>query len=62
MARNDARQPAAWVSISEYARLWGVNRNTVAKWVKLEAIEHYRKGAIVRVKNQSPTDEHADGR
>lgn len=52
--RNGARPPATWVSISEYARIHGLHRNTVAKWVKLAAVECWKKGKIVRVKNQPP--------
>jgi len=55
--RNDARTPATWVSISAYARIHGLHRNTVAKWVKLEAVEYWRKGKVVRVKNEPPQDE-----
>ena len=54
--RNNARAnvSAVWVSLSTYARIYGVHRNTVAKWVKLELLECYRLGHTVRVKHEPP--------
>lgn len=54
--RQDIHPPSAWVSISDYARTYGIHRNTAAKWVKLGAVECYRKGHTIRVKNQPPTE------
>ncbi len=61
--RNDARQPAAWVSISAYARNWGLCRNTVYRLIRLEQVETYRVLKVVRVKNQPPTHpDHGESR
>lgn len=55
--RNDARQPAVWVSISEYARLYGLTRNTVYKLLDNHSLETYRVLKIVRIRNVAP-DQH----
>lgn len=53
----DSKRPAAWVSISQYARLYGLTRNTVYKLIEQQRLESYRVLRIVRVKNVSP-DQH----
>lgn len=50
---------AQWLSISAYARLYGVHRNTAAKWVKLHAVEFYRKGKAVRIRNVPPDQQES---
>lgn len=55
--RNDARQPSAWVSISEYSRRYGLTRNTVYRLISIGQLESYRVLKIVRVKNLPP-DRH----
>lgn len=45
---------AQWLSIQAYADAYGVHRNTAAKWVKFKAVEFYRKGRTVRIKNVAP--------
>ena len=60
--RNDARQPAAWVSISEYARLYGLTRNTVYKLLENQSLETYRVLKVVRIRNTRPDQHHAEPR
>lgn len=50
---EDARQDA-WVSISAYARLYGVHRNTAAKMVKEGTLKVWRAGKTVRIRNVPP--------
>jgi len=58
--------PADWVSISEYARRYGVDRSTVRKWLSVPAVEtpqrslsngileFYRAPAVIRIRNVPP--------
>lgn len=48
---------APWLSISAFARRYGVDRGTVHKWLNQKLLDHYRVGLIVRVKN-IPPDQH----
>lgn len=56
LTRNDARPPpgAVWISISAYARAWGLTRNTVYKLLENESLETYRVLKVVRIKNLRP--------
>lgn len=47
---------AVWLSISAYARQYGVHRNTVAKWLESDALITYRFGRVVRVRNVPPAN------
>lgn len=44
-----------WLSISAYARYYGVSRHTVWKWLQGGLLELYRVGRCVRVRHQPPT-------
>lgn len=49
-----------WVSVSEYARIYGVDRATVYKWLKHGGIlETYRVGSLRRVRHVPPKDKCA---
>lgn len=50
-------QPSAWVSISDYARTYGLSRSTVYLLLKRGALEHYRVLSVVRIKD-APPDRH----
>jgi excisionase family DNA binding protein len=47
-------EPARWISISQYARLYGVSRPTVYKWLKAGLLETWKVGQCVRVLNRRP--------
>lgn len=53
VSRDQVRRE--WLSVSAYARKYGVDRNTVYKWEALGLLELYRVGAVVRIKDQKPT-------
>lgn len=57
--RNDARQPAAWVSISEYARNYGLSRSMIYTLIENGKLENYRIDNVVRVRNVRP-DQHRE--
>ena len=48
------RPPPIWLSISAYARVWGIDRATVYKWLAAGLLDHYRVGRCIRVKDQQP--------
>lgn len=43
-----------WVSISAYARIYGIDRSTVYKWLDSGLLTTYRVGKCIRVKHQPP--------
>lgn len=43
-----------WVSIKEYAAIYGIHRNTVRKWIDNDLLLTYKVGTIVRVRNIPP--------
>jgi hypothetical protein len=47
-----------WISVGVFARLYGVDRRTVRKWLACELLDIYRVGALIRIRNLPP-DEHA---
>ena len=53
-------KPSDWLSISAYARAWGLGRSTVLKMVKAGALEMYRLKRphvdVVRIRNVGPND------
>ena len=51
--------PASWVSISQYARLYGLTRNTVYKLLGNRSLETYRVLKIVRIRNVPPHQQQA---
>lgn len=53
-----ATDAPGWLSISAYARTWGLTRNTVYKLLENGNLETYRVLTVVRIRNVSP-DEHS---
>lgn len=49
-------ESSRWISISQYARLYGVSRPTVYKWLKAGLLETWKAGRCVRVLNRKPRD------
>lgn len=47
---------ADWVSIKEYATLYNVHPNTVAKWMDAGLLVYWRVHRTVRIKRQPPFD------
>jgi hypothetical protein len=45
---------ADWISLAAYARLYGVHRNTVHKWLEAGLLVTYRVGHVIRVKDAPP--------
>jgi len=48
---------AAWLTIAAYARLYGIGRDTVYKWLSADLLWTYRVGPILRIRNLPP-DQH----
>ena len=45
-------QPASWLSITQYARAYGLDRSTVKKLLDVGLLDSYKVGRVIRVKNQ----------
>lgn len=46
-----------WVSISDYARIYGVDRGTVYKWLEIPGtLETYSVGTLRRIRNIPPKE------
>ena len=43
-----------WLSIKEYATLYNVHPNTVAKWMEAGLLIFWKGPKMVRIKRQSP--------
>jgi predicted site-specific integrase-resolvase len=44
-----------WVSLNQYAVLWGISRSTVRKWKAQGMLETYRTTKqLLRIRNQPP--------
>ncbi len=43
-----------WLSVSDYARVYGVDRGVVYKWLRAEILEVYRVERILRIRNIPP--------
>jgi excisionase family DNA binding protein len=54
MAQSSRAPVVLWVSISGYARIYGVDRSTVYKWLEAGILDAYRVGRCIRLKNQPP--------
>jgi excisionase family DNA binding protein len=53
-----ATDPVAdWLSISDFAVRYGIDRSTVYKWLGEALLETYRVGSLLRIKNLPP-DKH----
>jgi excisionase family DNA binding protein len=50
-----------WVSVTTYARIYGVDRATVYKWLREKLLDTYRVGRVLRVRNLEP-DRHDSAR
>lgn len=50
-----------WVSIKEYAAIYGVHRNTVAKWLEAGLVIAWKTRRTVRVKRQPPFEQRPNG-
>jgi len=55
--RRDTDPPAEWLSVTAYARVHGVSRRTVQKWLRAAILKTYRVGTLIRIRN-IPPDEH----
>lgn len=49
--------PAEYVTVTEFARRYGVGRDTVHKWIGAGILRFYRVETVVRVRNLPP-DQH----
>lgn len=52
--RRRADTAPEWLSITDYAFRYGVDRSTVYKWLESNLLETYRVGTLVRIKNLPP--------
>jgi excisionase family DNA binding protein len=43
-----------WLSISAYARAYGIDRGTVYKWLEARVVISYRVGRLIRIKDEPP--------
>ncbi len=50
-------KPSEWVSISQYARIYGIGRPTVYKWLRGGVLEHYKVDWCVRIRNLPPSQQ-----
>lgn len=53
ISEGKAKVPV-WVSIKDYAAIYGVHRKTVHKWLDAGLLDTYRVGRCIRVKHQLP--------
>ena len=49
-----ALTPREYLTISHYAHIHDVGRQTVFKWMRAGLLDWYREGKVIRVKNQPP--------
>jgi hypothetical protein len=58
MAGMSTTQGQGWLSITEYAKEYGVERSTVYKYMDAELVDYYRVRApgllVVRIRNTPP--------
>lgn len=45
-----------WLSISAYARAYGVDRGTVYKFLEANLLIHYRVARLIRIRDQPPRE------
>jgi excisionase family DNA binding protein len=50
-----------WVSIKEYATLYNVHPNTVAKWIQAGLLIAWKARRTVRIKRQPPLEHRPGG-
>lgn len=49
--------PPDWISISAFARKYGVDRSIVYKWLRAQVLDTYEVGTLLRIRNLPP-DQH----
>lgn len=52
--RRASDWPIEWITVSLFARKYGIDRRTVYKWLDMELLETYRIGAVTRVRDLKP--------
>lgn len=55
--RRETDPPADWVTISAFARRYGIDRHTVYKWLDARILQTYAVGKLLRIRNLPP-DQH----
>jgi hypothetical protein len=50
--------PPDWLSISDFAKRYGIDRGTVYKWLRAQLLDVYRVDTLLRIRNLPP-DQHA---
>jgi hypothetical protein len=60
--RRASDPPADWLSVTDYAARFGVDRSTVYKWLGEDLLETYRMDNILRIKNLPPDRHHPPAR
>lgn len=57
-AQKNADRPSVsikdWLSISAYARAYGIDRGTVYKFLEANLLIYYRVERLIRIKDQPP--------
>lgn len=56
--RRATDPPADWLSVTDYARVHGVSRRTVQKWLRANILLIYKVGTLIRIRNLPPNDSH----
>lgn len=51
-----------YIRVSEYAKLMGVHRNTVIRWVKQNKVEHIQPERVILVKNPEYVEKDGSGK
>jgi len=55
---DDRQTQSAYVSISTFARIYGIDRGTVYKWLRAHMLETYKLGKVLRIRNLAPDQHH----
>lgn len=48
------RHEREWLSVSAYARKYGIARVTVYKFIRTDNVEHWQIGRVLRIKDRPP--------
>jgi hypothetical protein len=54
--RRASDLPPEWLSVSDYAHCYGVDRDTVHKWLQADLLESFRVGKLIRIRHTPPRD------
>lgn len=54
--RRATDPPVEWLSITDYATVYGVSRTTVYKWLKAGLLETYQRADLIRIRHRPPTE------